>query len=176
MRGTGLQADVVGVPEGCLETPRGGAHGVPRSVGSAPGGPGRGYRFQGAGGAPRPISAHRITPRPCASQPARQQCPRCAASGSRRHLDTVHGVHTSWALIRVAKAFLRTPRYDTYDLAQATSLPREVVDNLVARMVGEGWLSTEDGWAFELTPTGEPALRTVLTQARTFNQTRQGRT
>lgn len=77
--------------------------------------------------------------------------------------------------MRVAKAFLQTPRYDTYDLAREVHVQQSIVDNLVVRMTTEGWLTTDDGWNFDLTPEGQRALITVLTQARAFNDKRQGR-
>lgn len=82
-------------------------------------------------------------------------------------------VNISWALVRVAKAFLETPRYDLYDLRRAVSARRDVVDNLIVRMVIKGWLVTEDGWVFEVTPDGRRALVDVLTRARAFNDKRQ---
>jgi predicted transcriptional regulator len=83
-------------------------------------------------------------------------------------------VHISWALVRVAKAFLETPRYDPYDLSRAVSVRRDVIDNLIVRMVVEGWLTTEDGWLFEVTTDGRRALVDVLTRARAFSEKRQG--
>lgn len=82
-------------------------------------------------------------------------------------------MHISWALLRVAKALLEQPRYDVYDLARDASVDPPTVNNLVIRMVVNGWLSTEDGWIFELTPTGRRELVTVLTRARAFNNTKR---
>jgi DNA-binding MarR family transcriptional regulator len=83
-------------------------------------------------------------------------------------------MHLSWALARVAKAFLTNPAQDGHDLARRTSLKRPVVDGLLTRMVIEGWLETADGWTFELTPVGHRELRTVLTKMEAFNrQTRR---
>lgn len=83
-------------------------------------------------------------------------------------------VHNSWALLRVAKAFLRTPNHDVHDLVQVAKVDRGDLDKMIPRMVTEGWLTTADGWIFQLTPTGRAALTTMLTQARTFNNNRQG--
>lgn len=83
-------------------------------------------------------------------------------------------MHISWALVRVAKAFLETPRHDVFDLSRAAGVEHSIVVNMVARMVVEGWLVTEDGWIFEVTPTGRRALIKVLAQAKAFNDKRQG--
>jgi hypothetical protein len=86
-------------------------------------------------------------------------------------------VHNSWALVRVAKAFLESPppRHCTHDLALLAGVERRIVDNLVTRMVIEGWLATEDGWTFEVTPAGRRAMVTVLVQAKALHDARQGR-
>jgi DNA-binding MarR family transcriptional regulator len=79
-------------------------------------------------------------------------------------------VHISWALIRVAKAFLEIPRHDVFDLAGETHVDLAVIDRLIPRMVREGWLTTEDGWIFQVTPAGQRALVTVLARAQAFSR------
>jgi hypothetical protein len=76
----------------------------------------------------------------------------------------LHVVHNSWALLRVAAQFLKEPVNDIADLGEKVGIPQTVADSLVPRMVAEGWLDTDDGWVFSVTPAGRLALEKKLRQ------------